>query len=37
MKFNWKEAAVTIGLAIVAVAIVFRVLPATVRKLVVGA
>jgi hypothetical protein len=37
MKFNWKEASVTIGLAVLAIALVFRVLPASVRKVIVGA
>jgi hypothetical protein len=37
MKFNWKEALVTIGLSIVATAIVFRALPASVRKVITGA
>jgi hypothetical protein len=34
MKFNWKDALVTIGLAVGAIALVFRI--ATIRKAVVG-
>lgn len=37
MKINWKEFAMTLGIAVLGIALVFRVLPASVRKFIVGA
>ncbi len=37
MKLNWKEMGFTLGLVVIGIVIVFRVLPASVRKILVGA